>query len=208
MPSITLYSDKHFTSPYAMAVFVALTEKGIPFEHVTVDLDSGAHHEAPYRDMTLTGRVPTLVHGDIVLNESSAIIEYLDEVFPAPQYPAMLPAGVADRARARQVQAWLRSDLAGLRAERSTAVIFQGARKPPLTDAGQAVAARLVRIASRLVQGPNLFGAWSIADTELAVMLNRLVMHGDPVPAALADFATVQFQRPSVQKWMALPRGV
>jgi glutathione S-transferase len=39
-------------------------------------------------------------------------------------------------------------------------------------------------------------------------MLNRLVMHGDPVPATLADYATLQFQRPSVQKWMALPHGV
>ena len=208
MPSLTLYSDKHFTSPYAMSVFVTLTEKGIPFEHATVDLDAGAHHEAPYRDMTLTGRVPTLVHGELVLNESSAIVEYLEEVFPAPQYAAVLPKDVQARARARQVQAWLRSDLQGLRAERSTAVIFQGARKSALTANGQAIADRLVRIAGRLVNGPNLFGEWSIADAELALMLNRLVMHGDPVPAALADYATLQFQRPSVQKWMDLPHGV
>lgn len=31
--------------------------------------------------------------------------------------------------------------------------------------------------------------------------LNRLVMHGDPVPERLAKYATAQWQRPSVQAW-------
>lgn len=33
-------------------------------------------------------------------------------------------------------------------------------------------------------------------------MLNRLVMHGDPVPGALAAYARRQWQRPSVRKWV------
>ena len=52
--------------------------------------------------------------------------------------------------------------------------------------------------------GQNLFGEWSIADTDLALMLNRLVLNGDEVPAALVDYATFQWQRASVQRYVAL----
>ncbi|WP_407668239.1 hypothetical protein [Paraburkholderia ferrariae] len=54
--------------------------------------------------------------------------------------------------------------------------------------------------------GGNLFGAWSIADADLALMLNRLVLNRDPVPQRLADYARRQWQRPSVQRWVALER--
>ncbi|MGV8577848.1 glutathione transferase, partial [Pseudomonas aeruginosa] len=48
------------------------------------------------------------------------------------------------------------------------------------------------------------FREWCIADTDLALMLNRLVMHGDPVPERLRHYAHKQWQRPSVQAWLAL----
>lgn len=35
-------------------------------------------------------------------------------------------------------------------------------------------------------------------------MLNRLVLNGDEVPAALVDYATFQWQRASVQRYVAL----
>ena len=37
-------------------------------------------------------------------------------------------------------------------------------------------------------------------------MLNRLIMNGDRVPQRLVDYAYHQWQRPSVQRWMALER--
>jgi glutathione S-transferase len=48
----------------------------------------------------------------------------------------------------------------------------------------------------------NLFGEWSIADVDLAMMLQRLVAHGDVVPKRLIDFATRQWRRPSVEQWI------
>ncbi|HGE8066184.1 TPA: glutathione S-transferase, partial [Salmonella enterica] len=50
----------------------------------------------------------------------------------------------------------------------------------------------------------NLFGEWCIADTDLALMINRLALHGDDVPASLAAYATFQWQRASVQRFIAL----
>jgi glutathione S-transferase len=202
MASLTLYVDSLFCSPYAMSVYVTLLEKKLDFELNTIDLEAGEHLAPAYRDLALTGRVPTLVHGDVVLNESSAIIEYLDEAFPAPDHAAVLPADMVQRARARQVQAWIRSDLLALRADRSTLVVFVEPTTTPLSPAGQAAAERLIGVAERLIDGEHLFGQWSIADTDLALMLNRLVLNGDPVPSRIADYAKRQWQRASVQQWV------
>ncbi len=207
MASLTLYVDNHFYSPYAMACFVTLVEKKLPFELKVLDLDSGENLQPAFRDLALTGRVPALVHGDLVLNESSAIIEYLEEVFPAPDYAAVLPSDVRQRAQARQIQAWLRSDLQALRAERSTVVVFDQPSTSALSADGLATADRLIRIAERLIDGANLFTQWSIADTELALMLNRLIKNGDPVPARLANYAEAQWRRDSVQQWIARGRA-
>jgi glutathione S-transferase len=52
-----------------------------------------------------------------------------------------------------------------------------------------------------------MFSDWCIADTDLALMLNRLVANGDPVPPRLRQFVDVQWNRPSVQRWVKMPRG-
>lgn len=200
-----LYTDAQFASPYAMSVFVALTEKRLPFDLSTVDLGNDANHEAGYAAKSLTQRVPTLVHGDFTLSESSAITEYLDDAFPET---LVYPQDKFLRARARQVQAWLRSDLMPIRQERSTEVVFYGARGAALTPAAEAAVQKLIYVAETLLpaDAENLFGTWSIADTDLTLMLNRLILNGDPLPARLIDYATRQWERPSVQRWVKLNR--
>ena len=203
---LLLHVDAQYASPYAMSAFIALQEKALPFDLRVVDLGAGAQRSAHYAATSLTARVPTLVHDDFALSESSAITEYLDSAFP--DGVALYPADLRDRARARQIQAWLRSDLMPIRSERDTEVVFYGARRAPLTPAGHVAAARLFAAAGALVRGDreHLFGAWSIADVDLALMLNRLVLNGDTVPAPLAEYATRQWQRPSVRRWLALER--
>lgn len=49
-----------------------------------------------------------------------------------------------------------------------------------------------------------LFASWSIVDAELAMMLQRLIQNGDAVPERLKNYALKQWQRPTVQKWLAL----
>ena len=199
--TIRLYVDAKYTSPYAMSAYVALLEKGVQFDVVTVDLAAQKHHQAEYAGISLTQRVPTLEQGDFSLSESSAITEYIDEVFPGT---ALYPKSPELRARARQVQAWLRSDLMPIRVEHSTLVNFYGQKYPPLSAEAKAAADSLIFFAESLLPpgAENLFGEWSIADTDLALMLNRLVMHGDEVPARLRDYAQHQWQRASVQSWV------
>lgn len=196
-----LYVDAQFTSPYAMSVFVTLQEKGLPFEVHTLDLDALEQQAPAFAGLSVTQRVPTLEQGGFALSESSAITEYLDEVFP--QMP-VYPTEPRQRARARQIQAWLRSDLLPIRQERSTLVVFCGIKYGPLSTQAQMAADKLIAAAQHwLAAGDDyLFGQWSIADVDLAVMLNRLILNGDPVPAPLVAYAQRQWQRPSVQAWV------
>jgi glutathione S-transferase len=200
-----LYVDSQFTSPYAMSVFVCLREKGLPFDVKTVDLSVKENHDPEFATTSITRRVPTLVHDGFALSESSAISEYIDETFPGAR---LYPADPRLRARARQVQAWLRSDLMPIRNERPTDVVFYGAKKAALSADARAEADKLFSAAQTLLgsRSDDLFGEWCIADLDLAVMLNRLILHGDPVPSPLVAFANRQWRRPAVQRWVTSPR--
>ncbi|MTD28709.1 glutathione transferase [Erwinia sorbitola] len=204
-PTILLWSDSNFFSPYVMSVYVALSEKGIPFSLKRVNLSSREHQQQAYGEVSLTRRVPTLQVDNFYLSESSAIAEYLEDRFPAPDYERLYPRDIEKRAKAREIQAWLRSDFMPLRQQRPTEVLFAGARFAPLDEAGQQSAATLTEAVERLLPPGqhNLFGEWSIADTDLALMLNRLALHGDPLPQRLADYAHFQWQRASVQLWLS-----
>ena len=203
--SLTLFVDAQYASPYAMSAFVALTVKQLPFDLRTVDLSASANHAPAFAGLSLTRRVPTLVHDGFALSESSAIDEYVDEVFAGP---ALYPADPQRKARARQVQAWLRSDLMPIRMERSTEVVFYGAPAPALSAVAEAAAGKLFAAAEALLPAgqDHLCGDWSIADVDLALMLNRLALNGDAVPTRLADYARRQWQHPAVRRWVAFER--
>ena len=205
---LVLWGESNFVSPYVFSSFVALREKGLPFELKLFSLGAGEHRQGDYPSRSVTGRVPSLQHGDFWLAESSAIDEYLEDVFPPPGFPRIYPERPADRARARQIQAWLRSDLMPLRDERPTSTVFSRATVKPLTSAGQAAAEQVVRAAEALLApgASYLFGAFTIADLDLAMMLQRLVANGDALPERLKAYATAIWQRPSVREWLAKPR--
>lgn len=93
-----------------------------------------------------------------------------------------------------------------LRTERPTDVIFIQPKSTPLSEQGQKAAEKLFFVAEKLLASDAefLFGSWSIVDAELALMLQRLIQNGDAVPERLKNYALQQWQRPTVQKWLAL----
>jgi glutathione S-transferase len=183
-----LYADNELCSPYAMSAFVALMEKKLPFDLRTLDLSAGAHREDTYRDSALTARVPCLVHDGFWLTESSAIAEYLEECYPPQAHVALYPRTARDRATARQIQAWLRSDLMPIREERPTHTLFFEPTAEALSETARESAQRLFHLAGKLL-APG-------------------AAHGDAVPENLARYARDQWRRPSVQRWVAQPRPV
>lgn len=206
---LILWGEHNFQSPYVFSCFVALREKRLDFELRTMSLAAGEHHQGDYPARSLTGRVPALQHGDFWLAESSAIDEYLEELFPPPGYTPLYPAPIQQRARARQLQAWLRSDLMPIRSERPTSTVFGSAPVKPLTEAAQNAVAGLIRVGEALVApgADFLFGtSFTIADADLGLMLQRLVSNGDELPPCLKAYANRVWTRPSVESWLSHAR--
>ena len=202
---ITLFAEPLWDSPFVFTVLVALEEKRIPYRLEVLDLSLGQQRTAAYQARSLTARVPAIEHHGFWLSESSAIVEYLDEAFPEP---ALFPSDRQKRARARQILAWLRSDLPALRRERSTETMFYQRATAPLSAAGQTDADKLVRVAGELIgqARSSIFESFSIADADLAFMLSRLHLNGDPLPEAIARYVEAVWQRPSVQVYVQRER--
>jgi len=205
---IELFGNSRVTSPYVLSVYAALVEKGLPFQLSLLNLEQGEQHRPDFVAHSVTNRVPTLRHGTFWVSESLAILEYLEEAFPPPRYARLYPEGVQERARVRMVQGLLRSDFLPLRAERSTETIFYGDPIQPLTPQAEAARVRLLRIAAAVLgQRSSIASSYSIADIDLATMLQRLVANGDPVPESLALYAGSVWQRPAIQQWLGLTKA-
>ena len=81
----------YWRSSAAYRVRIALALKGMSYESIPVHLvkDGGQQHQANYQALNPAELVPTLVDNELTLNQSLAIVEYLDAVQPEP---ALVPA--------------------------------------------------------------------------------------------------------------------
>ncbi len=70
-------------STCSQRVRFVLNAKGLPFEEVHLDLLAGDQLKPDYLALNPNGVVPTLDHDGAIINDSSVIIEYLDEIEPA-----------------------------------------------------------------------------------------------------------------------------
>jgi maleylpyruvate isomerase len=93
-----LYS--FFRSSAAYRVRIALALKGLSYDYVPVQIARGLQFEAPYRDISPQALVPILDDGGELLQQSLAIVEYLDETHPEPPF---LPVSPIERARVRSL---------------------------------------------------------------------------------------------------------
>jgi glutathione S-transferase len=210
MQALTLYTEAFWRNPWDCTVYVALREKGLDFHRAISMYREGIGVVDALHAYSITGTAPVLQHGSFWLAESQAIVEYLEDAFPPPEWPRLLPAETMARARARQLMSWIRTSAEALRRERTTDhIIFPvRAELPPLSPTAAQDARRLLEVADRLGAGPSgaLFGAFSIADVDFAFMLMRLVASGAPVPAPVAAYTAAVWERPSVREFVAHPR--
>ena len=72
----------YWRSTAAYRVRIAMHLKGITFESISVHLvkNGGEQHESAYSELNPNHLVPTLVDGDFSLNQSLAIIDYLEQI--------------------------------------------------------------------------------------------------------------------------------
>ena len=82
MSNITLYG--YWRSSAAYRVRVALNYKGLAYQQKSIHLvkNGGEQHTSDFKSLNPSQLVPVLVDGDMQLNQSLAIIDYLDETYP------------------------------------------------------------------------------------------------------------------------------
>ncbi len=109
--NLTLYT--YWRSSASYRVRMALNLKGLDYESRAVHLvrDGGEQFAAEYAGLNPQQLVPTLVHGELTLTQSLAIIDYLEEAFPGQP---LLPADAVGRARVRAIAQAIACEIAPL----------------------------------------------------------------------------------------------
>jgi glutathione S-transferase len=177
---MTLVLHGYRYSVYLRIARIVLAEKGVAYERVEVN-PVAADMPLDYLELHPFRRVPTLVDGDFVLYETTAITRYVDEAFPGP---ALQPSEPRRRARMAQIVAivdaygyWpMVRQVAGQRvfAARRGAAPDEALIRSGLDGSHRALAAlEAIAAAGGLVAGGPLAGGavWSLADFHLAPML-------------------------------------
>ena len=100
MTDVTLYHwEPNANSGKPM---LALEEKGVAWSSHYIDMIAFDQHQPEYLAVNPQGTIPAMTHsgplGDLVLTESTAIMEYVDEAFDGP---ALMPSDPRDRWRVR-----------------------------------------------------------------------------------------------------------
>lgn len=95
---MTIHIIGNPVSPYVRKVFVALLKKGVAFDFDPIVPFFGNDE---FERLSPLRRIPVLIDGDFVLNDSTVIGEYIDERWPEP---ALFPQDIQDRARARWIE--------------------------------------------------------------------------------------------------------
>lgn len=201
----------HPLSPYAAKVRIALDEKGLAFEEVALPVGRQGILSKPAELLAANPRaqVPVLFDRDVVLHDSTVIVEYLDEIAPEP---ALLPRDAAARARARLAE----DDADWLMGGAVADLIAETFRKPdPATRDGQrietsaaAIHAAYDRLDETLAKSDRVAGeAFGAADAAWWLTVTVASLCGVPpaerhphVAAWLARTAS----RPSVARTMAI----
>lgn len=107
--ALVLYS--YWRSSAAYRVRIGLNLKGLAYDIVPVHLvrDGGEQHSAEHARRNPQELVPVLAHGDRLLTQSMAILEYLDETYP--DSPALLPVNARERALVRALAQVIACDI-------------------------------------------------------------------------------------------------
>lgn len=97
-------------SPYAWKVWLALEHKKLPYEAIRMSFDSGDLKTPAFTAVNPRQKVPALVDGGFAMYESAAMLEYLEDQYPAsgePLWPKDMKARAVARRRAAEVVAYI-----------------------------------------------------------------------------------------------------
>jgi len=195
-----LIGNRNYSS-WSLRAWLVLKHFGIPFDEELV-LMNGEGWQQALRKKSPSGQVPVLFDGDAVVPESIAIIEYLNDKYPAK---GIWPSDRLKRAQARAVSAEMHG---GFSALRNAAPMNLRASHPGKVDA-DAIARDLRRIEevwgdlTSESGGPFLFGKFTAADAMYAPVATRIRTYALPVSDVAMEYVETIYALPAFQEWLA-----
>lgn len=195
-----IFANRNYSS-WSLRAWLVLKHFGIPFDEEMVLL-SGEGWKETIRKKSPTGKVPVLFDGEAVVPETIAIIEYLNDKYPAK---GIWPSDRLRRAQARAVSAEMHG---GFTALRKAAPMNLRASHPGKVDfdpiAGDL--RRIEQIWGDLTSesgGPYLFGKFTAADAMFAPVATRIRTYELPVSDTAQDYVEAIYALPAFQEWLA-----
>jgi len=185
-------------SPFAQKTKIALREKGIEFEARNVFAPG---HADDFRRGNPRRELPFLVEDDLRVNDSTVILDYLEERWPDPP---LMPTDPADRAAIRLIEELADTRLEALNfciSEVMTFPVDEAATAEAVVAASRSEIARLHAGLTTRLGGAAYFGgsAPNRADVSLWPHVNASrAMRNGPYKGPLAEWARRMRARPSV----------
>src|SRR5436190_905095 len=178
---LTLVSHK--LCPYVQRAVVALTEKGVPFERVDIDL---ADKPDWLRRVSPLGKTPVLRVGATAIFESAVILEYLEETQPRPLHPANALVRAEHRGGI-EFGSTILNDIAGFYAAKDEATF-----KVRTTQ----LEARFARLEARIATSPWFDGAeFALVDAVFGPVFRYFDVFDE-----IADFGILA-GKPNIARW-------
>lgn len=194
-----LYIGNKNYSSWSFRPWIAMKAKGIEFEEVLIPFnDEGGNPK--FREFSPTGKVPTLVDGDLTVWESLAILEYLADRFPDKGF---WPADQRARAIARAVANEMHGGFGGIRNE-CPMNMRREIRAIEVSDQVRRDVARIEQLWSDCLDrhgGPFLFGEFSNADAMFAPVVNRLEKYDLSSSEAVLAYRKAMKSHPAWIEW-------
>ena len=198
-----IIGNKNYSS-WSLRPWLAMRQAGIAFEEelALLDFDGNGPGNEHLKAFSPAGRVPVLFDGDLAVWESLAILEYVAELHPDA---GLWPDDRAARARARVVSNEMHAGFGALR----SALPMNMRRNPSKVPVAADVDADISRIqeawadclANKTVDGPFLFGRFSIADAMYAPVVSRFEVYDIALIDAVAPYAEAVLSLPAFREW-------
>ncbi|WP_034295404.1 glutathione S-transferase family protein [Herbaspirillum sp. RV1423] len=201
MPKTTLRITSKNYSSWSMRGWLLAKFSGLPFQE---DIVSPDDPDARAEILLLSSSilVPSLKHGDILVWDTLAIAEYLNEIRPAAK---LLPADQAARAHCRAICGEMHS---GFSALRSALPMNLKAHFPhfKVWSRAQADIQRITTIWKECLAtygGPFLFGERTMADAMYAPVITRFITYDVKLEPICAAYSKRIMAMPEMKEWIA-----
>lgn len=199
---LLVIGDKTYSS-WSLRPWLLLQQSGIAFDEKLLWLHRPEFREQ-VRQYSPSGRVPVLCHGAVVVWESLAILEYINETWLGGRG---WPQEAAARAHARAIACEMHAGFAALRRELSLNLRRNAAPLQPGHDAAQDIQ-RVLAIWEQArtrfgAGGPFLYGDFGCADAMYAPVVLRFVVYGIELPAFARTYADAVLALPGIIQWRA-----